>query len=224
MAPRAGRLHGASEILWEALSSRRALPEAGAQGGERNEGRAVAEFVRCRAGWSCDVGKSIGEGGQGLSVGSSTLVVEVDGRLAETEQLLSPLSRGTSVASHFENVNALMSFCWVVDGTVRLRFDPLFAFDRSGPDSDNLVEVMEQVGFDLRAGEGRSIDNVTGAAFALAGYGSTSLRRSWRGRRSCAVSPRFQHLRPTRTGRSSVRPAARDPAESCSGHPPLLRT
>lgn len=68
MAPRAGRPHGASEILCEALSSRRALPEAGAHGGERNEGRAVAEFVRCRAGWSCDVGDSVGEGRQGLSV------------------------------------------------------------------------------------------------------------------------------------------------------------
>lgn len=68
MAPRAGRPHGASEILCEVLSSRRALPEAGAHGGERNEGRAVAEFVRCRAGWSCDVGESVGGGGQGLSV------------------------------------------------------------------------------------------------------------------------------------------------------------
>jgi hypothetical protein len=34
MAPRAGRLHRASEIPYEALSSLRALPEAGAQGGE----------------------------------------------------------------------------------------------------------------------------------------------------------------------------------------------
>jgi hypothetical protein len=96
--------------------------------------------------------------------------VEINGLLGVTEQLLIPLSRGTTVVSFFRNVNAVMSFYWVEDETVRLNFDPLFAFHRFGVDSDSMVGIMEQVGFDLRAGEDRSIDKVTEAAFALTGY------------------------------------------------------
>jgi ribosomal protein S18 acetylase RimI-like enzyme len=97
MAPRAGRLHGASEILWAALPSRRALSEAGAQGGERNEGCAVAEFVRCRAGWSCDVGESVGEGGQGRSVAFECGAFVV-GEVELLEHLIDPVFDGQELA------------------------------------------------------------------------------------------------------------------------------
>jgi hypothetical protein len=104
------------------------------------------------------------------AVGSWTLAVEVNGYLGATEELLIPLSRDTTVVSNYRNVNAVMSFYWLGGETVRLNFDPLFAFDRTGTDYDSLVDVMQQVGFDLRSGEDRSIYHVTEAALALSEY------------------------------------------------------
>ena len=99
------------------------------------------------------------------AVGDWTLVVEPNGFLGITEAAVVPLSRGRRVVSHFRNVNAVDHFYWIEDGTVRLTFEPLFAHRRDGSDPDALVDVMEQVGFDVRSGDG---ERHTEAAFALA--------------------------------------------------------
>lgn len=106
---------------------------------------------------------AVGEGGGG----DWTLAVEPNGYLGVTEEVVIPLSRGTTVVSHFRNVNAVDRFSWVEDGDVRLSLEPLFPENRYGRDADRLVEVMQRVGFvfdededdDLHPGE---------AAFALA--------------------------------------------------------
>ncbi|WP_130337091.1 DUF6461 domain-containing protein [Micromonospora kangleipakensis] len=101
------------------------------------------------------------------AVGDWSLVVEPNGLLGVTEAVLTPLSRGRTVVSHFRNVNALNLFFWYVDGDLRLQFEPLFPDSRVGSDPDGLVEVMRRVGFDL---DGDDYDRCDEAAFALAAH------------------------------------------------------
>jgi len=96
------------------------------------------------------------------------LAVEPNGYLGITEEAAVPLSRGTTLVSHFRNVNAVDHFCWIEDGDIRLYFEPLFPSRRQGSDPDGLVEVMRQVGFDLSEGEDRGYELHSEAAFALA--------------------------------------------------------
>jgi hypothetical protein len=103
------------------------------------------------------------------SVGEGTLIVEPNGFLGVTDQAIVPLSSGVQLVSHYRNVDAMDRFCWVVDGDIRLQFEPLFPVDRSGSDPDGLVDVMRQVGFDLNPDEEeRDYELHTEAAFALA--------------------------------------------------------
>jgi uncharacterized protein DUF6461 len=97
-----------------------------------------------------------------------TLLVEWNGFLGVTQEVIRPLSAGTRVVSHCRNVDAEDRFCWMEDGDLRLRFEPLFPYHRDGSDPDVLLEVMEQVGFDLRDIEDRDFELHTEAAFALA--------------------------------------------------------
>jgi len=97
-----------------------------------------------------------------------TLLVEWCGLLGVTTKVIEPLSAGTQVVSHYRNVDAEDRFCWMVDGDLRLQFEPLFAYSRTGSDPDGLVDVMQQVGFDLRDIEDRDFELHTEAAFALA--------------------------------------------------------
>jgi len=101
------------------------------------------------------------------SVGDWTLMVEANGWLGVSPELMAPISIGTTVVSHFRNVNAVDDFCWFQDGDVRLTFAPLSPYNRSGSDPDGLVDVMQQVGFDLSDGEERDYGMRTEAAFAL---------------------------------------------------------
>lgn len=97
-----------------------------------------------------------------------TLLVESNGYLGVTTAVIRPLSAGTRVVSHHRNVDAEDCFCWMEDGDLRLRFEPLFPYDRDGSDPDGLLEVMREVGFDLRDDEDRDYELHTEAAFALA--------------------------------------------------------
>ncbi|TDD50890.1 hypothetical protein E1263_30505 [Kribbella antibiotica] len=97
-----------------------------------------------------------------------TLLIEWIGILGISMPVLLPLSEGTRVVSHYSNVDAEDWFYWMEDGTVRLRFEPLFPYHREGADPDGLVDVMEHVGFDLRSGDDRDYSLHTEATFALA--------------------------------------------------------
>ncbi|HWD78252.1 MAG TPA: DUF6461 domain-containing protein [Kribbella sp.] len=97
-----------------------------------------------------------------------TLLLESNGFLGVTTEVIQPLSDGTRVVSHYRNVDAEDRFCWMEDGELRVRFEPLFPYHRDGSEPDSLVDVMLQVGFDLRDDEDRDYENHTEAAFALA--------------------------------------------------------
>ncbi|GAA5767020.1 hypothetical protein Aros01_03521 [Streptosporangium roseum] len=103
------------------------------------------------------------------------LVVEPNGFMGVTREIIKPLSAGTRLVSHFRNVNAVKRFCCVEDGEIRLTFEPPFASDRYGSDPDGAVDAMRRAGFDLEDNDGPeklvATDDVaarTGAVFALA--------------------------------------------------------
>ncbi|GAA1590175.1 hypothetical protein GCM10009678_85660 [Actinomadura kijaniata] len=101
--------------------------------------------------------------------GEWVLGLEINGYLGTLPHLVAPLSSGTRLVAHFCNVNAHDRFLWYEDGTLRTFFEPLFPIDRDGSTPDELVELMAEVGFDLRADEEEVADSLTTeAAFALA--------------------------------------------------------
>ncbi|MGV9266031.1 DUF6461 domain-containing protein [Kitasatospora sp. NPDC003701] len=104
-----------------------------------------------------------------------TVALEVNGYLGTTWELLPGLAEGTRLVSHFRNVNAVDHFHWQEGGRNRLHFEPLFPAERDGSDADAVAELLAEVGFDVSAAEGRSIERTTAAAFAL-GEELTGLR------------------------------------------------
>jgi hypothetical protein len=99
-----------------------------------------------------------------------TLLVEENGFLGVRPEVIRPLSAGTVVVSHYGGVDGEDEFCWMVDGDLRLNFEPLFPYGRSGSEPDSMVEVMKEVGFDLRRGADRDYSMHTEATMALAEY------------------------------------------------------
>jgi len=102
-----------------------------------------------------------------VAVGEWTLLVEDNGFMGVHLPTIGPLAAGTEVISHFGGVDGEDRFLWLVDGEVRLDFELLFAFRRSGSDPDGLIDVMQQVGFDLSDDEDRDYELHTEATLAL---------------------------------------------------------
>jgi hypothetical protein len=103
-----------------------------------------------------------------VDLGEWTLLVEDNGFMGVHIPTVRPLSVGTQVISHYRGVDAEDRFLWLEDGELRLDFEPLFPFRRSGSEPDGLVEVMQQVGFDLNDDEDRDFELHTEATLALA--------------------------------------------------------
>ncbi|MFE3327584.1 DUF6461 domain-containing protein [Streptomyces sp. NPDC059176] len=101
------------------------------------------------------------------TVGSWTLLIEPNGYLGVTEDRAVPASAGARWVSHFVNVNAVGTFLWAEDRVLRLCFDPLFPEDRWGTSPDELLDVMQRIGFPLEE-EPPETDLSSPAAFALA--------------------------------------------------------
>jgi hypothetical protein len=98
--------------------------------------------------------------------GDWALGVEINGYLGVTPHAIVPLSAGTRLVSHYRNVNAGDRFYWVEDGDIRLCFEPLEPAYREGRTPDALVDIMQEVGFDLQ--RDAELDHPAEAAFALA--------------------------------------------------------
>jgi hypothetical protein len=91
------------------------------------------------------------------------LVVEDNGTLGTTESLLRPLSRGTTVISHYRGANARSRLLLITDQAVDLDLDPLAGSPRAGGKAAELASTLTAVGF----GESRDPAQGTAAAFAL---------------------------------------------------------
>jgi uncharacterized protein DUF6461 len=113
--------------------------------------------------------------GEALFIGATTvrgadagwvLGLEINGYLGVTPEAIVPVSAGTRVVSHHQNVEAADNFYWIEDRDIRLYFQPGSPAWREGSTPDALVGAMRQAGFDLR--ENAEDDVRTAAAFALA--------------------------------------------------------
>ncbi|MFS0697968.1 DUF6461 domain-containing protein [Streptomyces nitrosporeus] len=100
------------------------------------------------------------------TVGTWTLLIEPNGYLGVTEDRVLPASAGTSWVSHFVNVNAVGTFLWAEDQVLRLCFDPMFPEGRWGTAPDELLDVMQRIGFHFEE-ESPETDLSSPAAFAL---------------------------------------------------------
>jgi hypothetical protein len=153
--------------LVEGLSRAETLKRIGAETDCRLVGvEQLNESAYSKAHWGGEQGYQNYVGATDL--GEWTLIVEPNGFLGVTEQVIVPLSRGVRLVSHYKNVDSDNRFCWVEDGDIRLRFEPMFAHYRSGSDPDGLVDVMPELGFDLAHEEDRNYEPYKEAAFALA--------------------------------------------------------
>ncbi len=94
------------------------------------------------------------------------LGLEVNGFLGVTPEIVTALSAGTRVVSHYANAG-MNRFYWLDDTDIRLHFEPLFPADRMGAAPEALADVMRRVGFDLRE-DGDNTDGAVPATFALA--------------------------------------------------------
>jgi hypothetical protein len=101
------------------------------------------------------------------TVGAWTLLIESNGYLGVTEDRALPASAGVSWVSHFVNINRVGTFLWAEDQTLQLCFDPMFPEDRWGTSPDELLGVMERIGFALDE-EDPEAGLSSAAAFALA--------------------------------------------------------
>lgn len=117
-----------------------------------------------RAAWESHHGDRLFAGV--TAVGGWALMVEPNGYLGSIEEIIQPLSRQTTVVSHFRNVNAVDHFYWFEDGELRLHFEPLFPDQREGSDAETVADDMRAVGFDLS--EGAEMELTSECAFALA--------------------------------------------------------
>ncbi|MFF4245882.1 DUF6461 domain-containing protein [Streptomyces sp. NPDC001822] len=97
-----------------------------------------------------------------------SVMVEPNGYIGTLDGVLSHLSAGRTVVSHFRNVNAVDHFNWFENGKLRLHFEPLFAYYRDGDESESLVTAMREVGFSTEERSADDLDVVTAATFALA--------------------------------------------------------
>jgi uncharacterized protein DUF6461 len=96
------------------------------------------------------------------------IMLEHNGYVGVTREIMVPASRGTAVVSHFRNVNALDEFLWLEDGVVLVEFEPLFPDRRSGIRAGDFGLEMTAAGFDVRGQPDRDVEECTESAFALA--------------------------------------------------------
>ncbi|MEU7330901.1 DUF6461 domain-containing protein [Streptomyces parvus] len=101
------------------------------------------------------------------ALGTWTLLIEPNGYLGITEERALPASAGTTWVSHFVNVNAVGTFLWAEDQALRLCFDPMFPEGRWGTTPDELLDVMQRIGFHFDDDDPET-DLSSPAAFALA--------------------------------------------------------
>jgi hypothetical protein len=152
--------------LVRGLGAAEALRRINGEPVERTAG--LAAFIRYaqdHSPWSDRADNRFVVGGTELD--GWTLLLESNGFLGVTAGVIQPLSDGTRVVSHYRNVDGEDRFCWMEDGELRVRFAPLFPYNRGGADPDSLIEPMVEFGFDLSDDEDRDYENHRAATFAL---------------------------------------------------------
>ncbi|WP_433372583.1 DUF6461 domain-containing protein [Actinoplanes sp. CA-142083] len=92
-----------------------------------------------------------------------TLIVEDNGDLGVNEQLMRPVSKGTTVVAHHRGADGHGRFLLLRKGTTELDFDPLNPAKASGSRAAELAPMLASVGFGADNDPARPME----AAFAL---------------------------------------------------------
>lgn len=95
-------------------------------------------------------------------------MIEANGFLGVTDEIIKRLSQGTTAVSHFRNVKPWMTSAGTRTGRLNCGSSRSSPYRRYGRDPDGLVDDMRAVGFDLTEDEDSDFDLPTEAAFALA--------------------------------------------------------
>jgi hypothetical protein len=112
-------------------------------------------------------------GGDRLVVGVAaadsrkTIMLEDNGYIGVTRELMAPVSAEAEVIAHYRNVNALSWFSWLRRGVALLEFETLFPQSRTGTMATGAAADLVGAGFHLGPEE-NNVDHPTAAAFALA--------------------------------------------------------
>ncbi|TMR96612.1 DUF6461 domain-containing protein [Nonomuraea basaltis] len=77
------------------------------------------------------------------AVGDWVFIVGPNGLLGIIEEIITPLSAGTRLVSHFLNIKGDEYFYWIEDGEIRFCFLSQDGFSEEVP--DELVETMERI-------------------------------------------------------------------------------
>lgn len=94
------------------------------------------------------------------------LALEINGGIEIQTNAMQHATRGTRGVSHFRSPNAMSLFSWWEDGELRTRFEgPLH---REGSTPDDLLNLMNQVGFDFVSG-GYDLEHYVALATMLTG-------------------------------------------------------
>jgi hypothetical protein len=100
-----------------------------------------------------------------LSIDDSTLMVEPNGYVGV--EVAARLSAGTTVVSHYRNVNALYQVVWVEDGRLLLNWDPFRPNARQGDRAISASPVLQASGFAFREDD-EADELLVEASFAFA--------------------------------------------------------
>ena len=92
-----------------------------------------------------------------------TLIVEDNGDLGVNEQLVRPLSKGTTVVAHRRGADARGRFLLLQDGVIELDLDPMAPATAAGSRAPEFAPTLASVGFGIGDDPARSME----AAFAL---------------------------------------------------------
>ncbi|GAB3399294.1 hypothetical protein GCM10027515_05460 [Schumannella luteola] len=102
------------------------------------------------------------------AIGTATLLLQANGWVGVTDELMRPVIDDHEVAAHFLNVNGVDRFHWWSGRRERLAFEPLAFSARHDLDDDVASETLAALtdaGFDLDDGDP---DSPTASAWALA--------------------------------------------------------
>jgi len=95
-----------------------------------------------------------------------SMMVEPSGFVGVIPRHAQRLSAGTTLASHFLNVNLQDGFMFAEDGAISATVEPSIPQARRGPKADQLAEAMRSVGYDI-SGASEPSDHFELFAFAL---------------------------------------------------------
>lgn len=101
-------------------------------------------------------------------VGEWTLSVEPNGFICSKDAAAATLSQGTTLVSHYLNVNCVSRFLWIESNDIKVSFELQSPGTSSGAEADHVADLMADAGFVTTDDAEQDAYTITPASFALA--------------------------------------------------------